>query len=329
VIVLAGFEHVHVSEREVAHQGPCGWDDGKWENCLDVAVLEWLRATGHPEVPATHAEAEELRCASGLPPTGASDFARILFGVLERYDITLPSTVKGADAIWAALTPGKVAVVIGAGSPGGWQAGFTGGHAITVFRLDPVDAVWACDGLAPATYDGERLTKAQLFAYIAGQPNGGAIVGTVVAQKGADMIYVLPKTKSYDLLPDTHIFNQPGGADIGVDSTARRFIAFGNAATAAGALDASWTCIAGLKADGVTPDFVGPTLAGWVRTDRLTDPRDLPAVDCTAAVKAATDPLNAAIAAAELAGRRLEWDRQLMDATATNPPASVILAPRP
>lgn len=186
MITLLGFDHQHVSEREVAHQGPCGWDDGRWENCLDVAVIEFVRATGHPEIPATHAEAEELRCASGLPATGASNFTAIRAGVKARYGLALPPVVKGATAIWTALAPGTAAVIIGAGSPGGHQAGFTAGHAITAFRLDPVDAVWACDGLAPASYNGERLTKAQLFAYIAGQPTGGAIIGTIVG--GSSMI---------------------------------------------------------------------------------------------------------------------------------------------
>jgi hypothetical protein len=60
-----------------------------------------------------------------------------------------------------------------------------------------------------------------------------------------------------------------------------------------------------------------------------TEPVVAPAADCTAAVKAATDPLTAQIttltgqvAAAELAGKRTEWDRQKSGAT-------VALLPRP
>ena len=103
MIDLLGFEHVHISEREVAHVGPCGFDNARWEDCLWVAAIEFLRATGHPEVPATHDESEELRCASGEPPTGASDFDDVRRGVRARYGLTLPATVTGDAAIWSAF----------------------------------------------------------------------------------------------------------------------------------------------------------------------------------------------------------------------------------
>jgi hypothetical protein len=180
MIDLHGYLHYHVSEREGAHATPCGPDDAKWEDCLWVALIEFLRALGHTNIPATLAEAEALRCVGQGSPLGFSTWEHAINGVRARYNITLPPVIKGATAIWAALQPGTVAVIMGAGSPGtAWQAGFTSGHAVTYFQLDPTDAGWVCDGLAPASYNGERITKSQLFAYIAGQPTGGAIIAPV------------------------------------------------------------------------------------------------------------------------------------------------------
>ncbi len=57
--------HVHVTERE---------GDGTWEDCAFVTAVEMMRTSGRSDIPATHAEAERLRAASGLPEehTGAS-----------------------------------------------------------------------------------------------------------------------------------------------------------------------------------------------------------------------------------------------------------------
>lgn len=212
-MILLGFAHVHVSEREVAHQSPCGFDDSSYEDCLWCSTIEYLRASGHPEIPATHAEAEALRCASGEPPTGSSNMIDVRRGVKARYGLDLQGVVLGAGAIWTAMVPGKVAVVQGAGSH--WQAGFTGGHAVAAFRLDTNDRVWMCDPLAPTQYrdsqgvvreyNGEWQTKAQFQSYISGLVGAGAIVSSVVPSTGGAML-------DFDILePAIGEITVPGG----------------------------------------------------------------------------------------------------------------------
>jgi len=194
-VIILGFEHVHVSEREVAHQSPCGFDPGGYEDCLWCSFLEWWRATGHPDSPATHAEAEALRCDAGEPPTGPSDFNDVRRGVTARYGATLPAVIAGDDAIWAALGPGNVATVIGSMavfSDGShwrrWDASFKGIHAVSAWRLDTSDRVWWCDPLAPTrlgptpgtSWNGEWMPRADFLAFAT-----SAIIGPVI---GADML---------------------------------------------------------------------------------------------------------------------------------------------
>jgi hypothetical protein len=153
--------HVHVSEREAVHRWPDGtFDDAAWEDCLWASAIEWLRAIGR-NVPATHAEAEALRAASGQGPLGGSGFRHLILGAKNRYDLTVPPPGM-KSAFLAAFRPGVAAVIAGSlgGLPAGhklrrWEPGFTGGHAVYVERT--TDAILWCDPLAPVGSSPDRV----------------------------------------------------------------------------------------------------------------------------------------------------------------------------
>jgi hypothetical protein len=187
-VTVAGFDHVHVTEREKAHMSPCGWDDAKWEDCTFMSAVEWWRATGHPDVPATHEEGEHLRCASGREMLGGTNLGDVRVAIRRRYGATTPTPVTGFTKLWAALVPGTVA--ISQGSMGAfpyrspwrrWLPGFGGAHAVCIYRPDETLRVWWCDPLAPkGSYSGEWMPKADLKRYVDGLNGGSHLVGRVV-----------------------------------------------------------------------------------------------------------------------------------------------------
>lgn len=167
-----GYTHVHVSEREGGHRWSDGrWDDAIWEDCLWSAGLEVLRFAGL-SAPATHAEMEALRAASGEPPTGGSNHGDLARGTLRRYGVSLP--VGSGFAALTVLPVGSAAAVNGS-----WKAfapthrlrrhdDFEGSHTIAVFKLDGSQRFWLCDPLAPAVYDGEWATWDEVRLFMAG-----------------------------------------------------------------------------------------------------------------------------------------------------------------
>lgn len=173
--------HDHISERE---------GDGTWEDCTWDAGLEWYRLTNDKSKPATHAEAQKLRTASGEPPTGGSNQSDFRAGVKARYGTTIVDAVKGFANLWRALVPGTAGSVQGtmnAFGPGHrlsrWQKNFDGGHCVLVMRLDNTDRVWWCDPLATDTgYNGEWATKGELERYVT-QFGGEHLVDWIIGQE--------------------------------------------------------------------------------------------------------------------------------------------------
>lgn len=189
--------HAHVSERESAHTWPDGRaDDARWEDCQWCSLVMFLRAWGM-DIPATHAEAEALRAASGEPPTGGSNLGDARRGVLARYHVTLPDPLPDAAATRKAMVPGTVALVngsMGSFSAGStyrrWDPAFSGGHAAVAFRLDDRDGVWWDDPLAPTgTYQGEWMTQDNLAKF---QGAWDALVAPIGARR-ADMLVVVTR----------------------------------------------------------------------------------------------------------------------------------------
>lgn len=179
------WNHVHVSEREIAHTWPDGQkDDGKWEDCLWCSIVEWLNET-YKDIPDTLVYAELLRDASGEPPTGGSNFTDVQRAfVALKIPITLEP--KFFPTFWTRLAPGRSGVANGnmGNFPAGHRLrrhdpGFASGHTVEVHRPDTTERVWWCDPLAPkGTYTGEWVTKAELQKFMA--PSWTGVVGTVL-----------------------------------------------------------------------------------------------------------------------------------------------------
>ena len=174
--------HVHISERE---------PDGSWEDCTFDSGLEWYRLCHNPAVPATHAEAQAIRKASGIAMTGGGTISDLRRGIKARYGTSIPPGITGWTALWAALKPGSAAVVQGDMKAfdsthrlSRWDKNFDGGHAIMAIRLDATDRVWWCDPLAPdtGTYNGEWVTKAELQKYVT-MLTGYHLVATVITKE--------------------------------------------------------------------------------------------------------------------------------------------------
>jgi hypothetical protein len=141
--------HIHISEREA---------DGSWEDCTWDSGLEWYRLVYDTRKPATHAEAQLLRKASGEPATGGSNMGDLARGIKARYGTTIPARISGFSNLKAALTPGKVAVIQGSMSAFGpdhplskYDRNFDGAHALVLANIGGV-LLW-CDPEAPTTAD--------------------------------------------------------------------------------------------------------------------------------------------------------------------------------
>ena len=182
---MAGsWNHVHVSEREVAHTWPDGQkDDAHWEDCLWCSIVEWLNETWK-DIPDTLAYAEALRDASGEPPTGGSNFTNVQ-AAFKKLGIPITLEAKFFPTFWSRLAPAAPHLGqslsagtsgVANGSMGNFPAGhrlrrhdpgFAGGHSVEVHRPDATERVWWCDPLAPkGTYTGEWVTKAELQKFM-------------------------------------------------------------------------------------------------------------------------------------------------------------------
>ena len=190
-----GFTWHHVTEREIAHETPCGHDGPAWEDCTWCAAIEAWRAAGHPLVPPTLTEAEALRCAAGELPEGGSSQEDVRRGILNRYHAASPAPIGGAVNILQALAPGFVGSVQGNmdAFPAGshyrrWDPAFAGPHCATVVGIAGAVPYWWCDPLAPegTGYEGEPMRATDLARYIAALPGAEALVWRLVP----DVVYL-------------------------------------------------------------------------------------------------------------------------------------------
>lgn len=138
-------EHIHITEREA---------DGTWEDCTWCSGLEWYRLVYNTKTPATHAEMQALRAASGEPTTGGSNIGDLKRGIKARYGKSTNAALTSFSALKSALTPGRAAVVQGSMKAFGpthrlskWDTSFDGGHAVLVMNLD--GTLYWCDPEAP------------------------------------------------------------------------------------------------------------------------------------------------------------------------------------
>lgn len=181
----APFLHVHVSEREGAHDWPDGQhDDARWEDCSWCSAVMFARQAHDPSIPATHEEAELLRAAADEIPTGGSSPADVRRGLIARYRFNPPSSLLSPATMWAALDLGHVGLITGSmgAFPDGhrlrrFSPSFDGAHSIFAARLDETDRVWWDDPLAPkGSYDGEWVTRDELLSFAAHLPGAAHLV---------------------------------------------------------------------------------------------------------------------------------------------------------
>lgn len=208
--------HVHITERE---------GDGTWEDCTWCSGLEFYRDAFDSSKPATHAEAEALRAASGEPPTGGSNLGDLRRGIKARYGADLPPAINNAS-ILAYLKEGYCSVLQGSmvafpstSHLSVWDPSFDGGHAVYLARVDGV-LLW-CDPEAPLGANVPvAVTPAEVTAFVKAFP-GQAIVAPIKQAKEAVIMSIatrgLTLTTDYavNLPAGTGVVDAPGGTLIG------------------------------------------------------------------------------------------------------------------
>lgn len=165
--------HVHISEREA---------DGTWEDCTFDSGLEFYRDAIDPTRPATHAEAQLIRKASGIPMTGGATIGDFRRGVKARYGKDIPAAIS-ARLILSALKPGYVAIVQGSMAPFGsthelskWDRNFDGAHSVWMGRHPDGTLLW-CDPLAPTTAAVPVvISTTNVTKFVNGLVGGNAVV---------------------------------------------------------------------------------------------------------------------------------------------------------
>lgn len=290
--------HVHVSERE---------PDGTWEDCTFDSGLEWYRLCHDRSKPATHAEAQAIRNAAGLPQTGGGTIADLRRGIKARYGKDIPTGITGWTTLWSALKPGTAAVVQGSMKAFGsthrlsrWDKNFDGGHAVMCIRLDSTDRVWWCDPLAPTgTYKGEWVTKAELQKYVTGLA-GWHLVAPLLPEPVPVMEEDMILSKN---LPGYRI-TVIAGSNIRKDPSLK------NAPWRKTTAVENWTIIGAVAGEKVAPSLSPDWFVRWTGTRWEYIHKNgvssgpiapLAQADVDKAVAAAVAPLNAKIAAAKTA----------------------------
>lgn len=181
--------HIHITERE---------SDGSWENCTECSGLEFYRDAIDSSKPATHAEAEALRDASGRAKTGGSNLGDFRKAVLARYGKSLPPAISNKSIV-SALKPGMCAVVQGSMSVFGpthrlskWDPHFDAGHAVYVANVGGT-ILW-CDPEAPTgAAVPVTITASELQTFV-NAFNGEAIVAPIKALQKDDSVFNLVKS---------------------------------------------------------------------------------------------------------------------------------------
>lgn len=229
--------HIHITERE---------PDGTWEDCTWCAGLEWLRDCFRPSLPATHAEAEALRAASGKGPTGGSNMSDFIRGVSARYKLALPAPIN-AHGIVDALKPGMAAMVQGSMAAFGpldslskWDPKFDGGHAVYVANVG--GSLYWCDPEAPTgAAVPVKISSANLQRFVNAFA-GEAILAPVLQPAPVKEDLMLPLTSTligskFVIKPGSNIRVEPKIASTKVRTTTVTETVSGGVGTVVGDVD--------------------------------------------------------------------------------------------
>jgi hypothetical protein len=198
--------HKHISEREA---------DGTWEDCTWDAGLEFYRDAVDPSVPATHAEAQELRKASGEPPTGGSNMGDFRRGVKNRYHDDLPPAIN-AHNILSALKPNMCATVQGSMKAFGsthrlskYDRNFDGSHDVYIANVG--GKLYWCDPEAPTTADVPVIVSpAEVQAFV-NAFGGEAIVAPIQSLQKESTVDLKTYTPgaTANVKPESNVRDQP------------------------------------------------------------------------------------------------------------------------
>lgn len=285
--------HIHVSEREVAHTWPDGQkDDAAWEDCTFCAAIEFARLCHDAGIPATHAEAELLRDASGRKPTGGTNVGDVIRGLQGRYG-WLTGYVQASSYAelrttlvpgTAAVSQGRLAAFLFGHSLRRWDPGFVGGHAVLLINDGDPSGPWWCDPLAPkGQYRGERVTWSEVRTYVLGL-GGTHLVAPLLAPAlpdtgtGEEMTVPIGNDAGYlvRLSVGDQLYSQPtAAAELVKVSTAQTVNGYFYTGT-------------GYIAIGITTG--GDQVLAYVRSQDVTvTPQP---TDCAAAIAAAVEPVK-------------------------------------
>lgn len=287
----------HVSEREGAHVQFDGQaDDAVWEDCVPCSIVDLANPlVGSAKCPPTLTEAEKLRDAAGYPPTGATDVARYVAAVRARYGLTLQVLSGASDAaLFAAVPVGQGASIMGRLSnfPAGhrlrrFQPKYTGLHEWAIAHLPT--AWWLVDPLGPQTgYAGEAVTQAEIATFFVGSAGILPLAVIPVMEPELEMIINDPAID-----PPVAI-DMPIGAQV-FDVTGKAL--FTTEVALVDRLSPYAVTIAAVK----YRVFAGKDGAGVRRlllvADAAVTARQALALDCAAAIAAATAPLETELGA--------------------------------
>lgn len=274
--------------------------DGRWEDCTWASgVMLANEAYGDIVHPHTQAEYEALRDASGDVPTPdspGSGIKDLLKGFAERYG-WIPRRLYGFAPV--ADSPVGTALVIAglyAKLPARLRwTNFTGAHAFAIVKIAEGPAGWwVLDPLAPQGYAGEAATEAELRAFYQGI-SGAWAVAVTVGERSSMNPDTLQPVAVCDVTGTGPVYAAPTGTAVLTSSGGSAFSSFG---PATGIRLYAMPVSPGSRAAVLIDRMSGSGTAfaiGYIDGSRITKIR-IPGVDCTAAVKTATDPLNAKIA---------------------------------
>lgn len=217
----------HISERENAHISPGGqYDDAADEDCLFCSGLSQYLGAHPGAAPATHDEAERLRLAAGLKPTGPANSLDLVRGTKARYGFEPTIIASGVDSLKQFLKPGMSATVSGK------LSNFPKGHRLRRFypyyleghrvRVDNMGAyLWWDDPGAPDGYTGEKVTWAEIATFVKG---GASHTIAPLAEDGEVLPITDTTTKVVTATTGAVYYDPASGAVVTKESLPKRVV---------------------------------------------------------------------------------------------------------
>jgi hypothetical protein len=224
-VATALWNHRHVSERESAHYWEDGrWDNRAWEDCFWDTLVEFVRMTLRPRVPATHDEAEALRTDAGEDTSSGSHSGDGNRGLKRRYGLGPLATHSDVEVLnmpigFAAHVSGSMGAFPYGHRLRRHDADFRGFHRSLVFRL--AGGWWWCDPLAPYSYSGEWISRADLAKFMAAFPGGDHYILPLLPKPAKPAPDPTPIARVRVIPGPFHLYDVNGNPTTGYGATTR------------------------------------------------------------------------------------------------------------